>query len=78
MNLDSVFFVVNIRSRQGMSDGISCFFYKNRTALMDMFSTTQYQQPSYAIKNSGVSAKQYFEYVKNKFSPAIWENMRGL
>ena len=56
----------------------SDFFYKNRTALMDMFSTTQYQQPSYAIKNSGVSAKQYFEYVKNKFSPAIWENMRGL
>lgn len=39
MNLDSVFFVVNIRSRQGMSDGISCFFYKNRNfaAFFELF-----------------------------------------
>lgn len=30
MNLDSVFFIRKYGFGQDMSDGISCFFYKNR------------------------------------------------
>lgn len=53
MNLDSVFFVVNIRSRQGMSDGISCFF-SIKTEILRFFFELFVERFSSFVKMSGL------------------------